>query len=130
MMIPTIKSDATTDDPPDEMNGRGLPVVGNNPVAQAIFKNAWPTSMQVRPPAIIVPKSSLARLAISKPHTSTATKSAMTNSAPTRPSSSPIIEKMKSVSASGKYKNFSRELPKPTPRMPPSENAKNERIIW
>lgn len=40
MIKPTMNKDASTDEPPDEMNGNGLPVVGKIPVAQAMFKNA------------------------------------------------------------------------------------------
>ena len=62
-----MMSDAKMDEPPDEMNGRGLPVVGNTPIAHAMFKNAWKTRAIVSPPAIIVEKSSRADRAISVP---------------------------------------------------------------
>ena len=58
MIRPTINSDARIEDPPEEMNGSGLPVVGRSPVAQAMFKNAWATSITVRDPAIMQPKLS------------------------------------------------------------------------
>ena len=64
---PTMMSDAKMDEPPDEMNGRGLPVVGNTPIAHAMFKNAWKTRAIVSPPAIIMEKSSRADRAISVP---------------------------------------------------------------
>ena len=39
--------------------------------------------------------------------------------APIRPSSSPMIAKMKSLSASGTHDHFPVELPSPTPNRPP-----------
>ncbi len=62
-----------------------------------MFTNAWTTSQVVMPVAMRVPNRSLARMAVRMPSTARATKRAMTSVAPTRPSSSPMIEKMKSV---------------------------------
>ena len=107
------------DVPPDEMKGSGFPVVGNTPMTQAMFRNAWNTSITVAPPAIMAPMSSEARSAMASPAYSTQKNSPMTKSAPTSPSSSP----MKSLSEANRYWNFSWELPSPTPKMPPSASA-------
>lgn len=50
-ITPNIKRDAISEEPPDEMKGSGLPVVGRRPTTQPMFKNAWNTTMAVRPPA-------------------------------------------------------------------------------
>lgn len=104
---PTRASEESNDEPPDEIKGRGLPVVGNKPTTHDIFKNAWNTIITVRPAASKEPNGVLAWLAIRKPPRMNTKKATITRSAPTRPNSSPMIAKMKSVSASGKYCNFS-----------------------
>ena len=95
---PTKMNEASMDVPPDEMKGKGLPVVGNTPITQAMFRNAWNTSITVQPPAIMDPISSEARSAMDRPANSTPRNSAITTSAPTSPSSSPMMAKMKSLS--------------------------------
>lgn len=37
---PIIIKDEIAEDPPDDMNGSGLPVVGNTPIVHPMFKNA------------------------------------------------------------------------------------------
>lgn len=66
-MIPIMRSEAIIDDPPDEMNGSGLPVVGKTPMALPMFKNAWATSMIESPPASMAPIPSSAFRAICRP---------------------------------------------------------------
>ena len=56
-----------SDEPPDEMNGRGLPVVGNTPMTHPMLRNAWNTSMIVQLPAIMAPKLSGADRAMRMP---------------------------------------------------------------
>ena len=85
-------NDDQSDEPPDEMNGSGFPVVGRMPVAQAMFRNAWNTSMTVRLDAMRRPNSSGAPSAILKPAYRNARNSTMTAKAPMKPSSSPMIE--------------------------------------
>lgn len=45
-----------SDEPPDEMKGKGLPVVGAMPMTHAMFKNAWNTHIVVSPAATNAPK--------------------------------------------------------------------------
>ena len=116
-------NEAIIDVPPEEMKGSGFPVVGNTPMTQAMFRNAWNTSITVAPPAIMAPMSSAARSAMASPAYSTQKNSPMTKSAPTSPSSSPMTAKMKSLSEANRYWNFSWELPSPTPKIPPSASA-------
>ena len=89
-------------EPPEEMKGRGLPVVGSIPSTQPMLRKAWKTSMSVQPPAIMPPKRSGALRAIFSPEYSTAQKSPTMTRAPANPISSPMMAKMKSVSASGR----------------------------
>ena len=39
-MSPSKMNDASIEEPPAEMKGSGLPVVGKTPMTQAMFKNA------------------------------------------------------------------------------------------
>jgi hypothetical protein len=52
----------------------------------------------------------------------------ITTTAPMRPSSSPMIAKMKSLSAAGSHDHFAVELPSPTPKIPPLASA--NRPCW
>ena len=60
--------------------------------------------------------------------TASTTNSPITTIAPMRPSSSPMIAKMKSLSAAGSHDHFAVELPRPTPKMPPFASA--NRPCW
>ena len=57
-------------------------------------------------------------------------KSASTTRVPGRPSSSPMIAKMKSLCASGSQDHFSRLAPRPTPHQPPSASAYLPWTAW
>ena len=93
---------AISEEPPDDTNGRGLPVVGTSPMTQPMFKNAWNTIMMVQLPATMEPKREFEARAMRRPANSSAKKSTMTSNAPIMPSSSPMMENTKSVSASGR----------------------------
>ena len=64
---------------------------------------------------------------IDKPQNSRATKAAITRAAPTRPSSSQIVEKMKSV-VSEIRSNFCSPAPNPRPRTTPPAIARMDSI--
>ena len=102
MMMPTIMSDAMSDEPPADTNGRGLPVVGTRPMTQPMFRNAWNTSMMVTLPATMRSLGVAAALAMRMPANRMQQNSAMTTNAPSMPNSSPMMENTKSVSASGR----------------------------
>ena len=55
-MIPTETSDMTSDEPPYDMNGSGLPVMGKASITLAMFRNAWNTSATVSAPATVAAK--------------------------------------------------------------------------
>ena len=54
-MMPTINSELMSDEPPDDMKGNGLPVIGKKPITQRILMKACATSMVVSAPAMSMP---------------------------------------------------------------------------
>ena len=64
---PTAASDMTRDDPPNEMNGRGTPVMGRTPVAPPRLIKAWMPSHPTMPAPSRRPNASGARTAIRIP---------------------------------------------------------------
>ena len=53
----------TSDDPPKEMKGRGIPVTGRTPMTAPMLMTAWLVIHVVTPTATRQPKRSGARLA-------------------------------------------------------------------
>ena len=84
------------------MSGSGIPVSGMIPITAQRLTTACPATSDVAPAATSCEKRSRARRAIVKPAHAKAAKRAITNSAPTRPSSSPMTAKIMSVCASGR----------------------------
>ena len=56
-----------SDEPPYEMNGRVMPVIGRRLATTAMFTQAWNTSQVVTPVAMSAPVASGARSAIRTP---------------------------------------------------------------
>ena len=56
-----------SDDPPYEMNGSVIPVIGTRLATTAMFTQAWNTSHVVMPAARSAPVASRARSAIATP---------------------------------------------------------------
>ncbi len=54
----------------------------------------------------------------------------ITNRTPIRPSSSPTMERMKSVCASGRKNSFCRPSPRPRPVTPPEPTLISDSVIW
>ena len=106
----------TSDEPPNETNGNGRPVTGSSPITAPILMNAWLTIQQVMPMARKRPKRSGARAAVRIPRKASAPKRPTTRRLPIRPSSSPMMAKMKSVWALGRKPHFARLAPRPTPQ--------------
>ena len=71
------------------------------------------------PTVNIIPNGSLVSLAIFIPLWNIIIKIVITEKAPQRPNSSPIIAKIKSVCGVGKKRFFSRLFPSPKPPIPP-----------
>ena len=60
-------SPTQSDDPPYEMNGSVIPVIGTRLATTAMFTHAWNTSHVVMPAARSAPVASRARSAIAMP---------------------------------------------------------------
>src|SRR3546814_21105600 len=56
--------------------------------------------------------------------------SPITRHTPTKPSSTAITEKMKSVCAAGRYDSFCTDAPRPTPNHSPRPTAISELLSW
>src|SRR5581483_7527682 len=109
----------TSDEPPNDTNGRGTPVIGSMPMTAPMLMIACTTTQAVTPDATSMPNRSGARVAVRTPNTARAANRATMRMAPSRPSSSPMMAKMKSVWALGRKPNLARLAPNPTPKMPP-----------
>ena len=96
----------TSEEPPKEMKGRGIPVTGRSPTTAPMLITAWLVTQVVTPTASRLPNRSGARVAARSPYQARAKKSPRRRTAPTRPSSSPTTEKMKSVWALGSRPHF------------------------
>jgi hypothetical protein len=120
---PTAASETTSEDPPYERNGRGTPVMGSRPVTAPRLISVCRPNHDTIPAASNRPNTSFALAAIRTPAKISAPNATRTTSSPNRPSSSPRIEKMKSVCAFGTYCHFWREAPSPTPIQPPEPSA-------
>src|SRR6185437_4461973 len=123
MSIPSPTIVTSTDDRPLDTRGSGTPVIGVAPMTAPMLITAWPTIQ-----AVIAADSrrlnvSGARRATLRPAKARPPYSAVTHNVPTRPSSSPMIAKMKSLVDSGSQPHFSRLAPRPTPKMPPEPSA-------
>lgn len=112
------------------MNGSGIPVGGMEPVTTAILIATCTAIKDAIPPTNKVPNLSFALRAILIKHMIRATKTKIKKVAPTKPNSSPIIEKIKSDSLNGKNKYFCLLLNNPTPNNPPLPKAYNDWISW
>src|SRR5262249_26387357 len=84
----------------------------------------------VGPNASRPPNASGCRAAMRRPRAATTANSASTAAAPTRPSSSPMTEKMKSVCAAGRKYIFCWPCPRPTPETPPEPKAMRAWQSW
>lgn len=124
-LIKTIK-----DVLPALINGSGNPVGGILPVTTAMFINTCTAITVATPVTKRAPNLSFALRAILIKQTINNTKTKMIPIAPTKPSSSPIIEKIKSLSQNGKNKYFCLELKSPTPNQPPEPREYKDWISW
>ena len=76
------------------------------------------------------PNGSAARCMMRSPRHSSSTNSSSTTVTPTKPSSSPMMERMPSVWAAGTKKNFCRDTPRPRPVHPPEPRAMSIWSVW
>lgn len=108
------------DEPPYEMNGRVMPVIGRSAATTAMFTHAWKASHTVTPVASSVPVASGAESAMRTPLNAITRNRITTASVPRSPSSSPSTAKIESVYGAGRNPNFSFPAPRPSPSGPPS----------
>ena len=113
----------TRDVEPADINGSGSPVGGSAPEQTEILSNTCTAIMVVIPVARKQPNLVGAFIAIMIPRIITIKNTKIKNKQPTKPNSSAIIEKIKSLSAKGKKRYFCLELKSPTPNQPPLDNA-------
>ncbi|PLC13007.1 hypothetical protein AUQ48_13220 [Kocuria flava] len=76
------------------MNGRGTPMTGSTPVTIPMLMNAWPTSQVTTPAVARRTKGSRARRMTRAMARAMSANRARISTVPSRPSSSPMIEKM------------------------------------
>ena len=100
--IPLAIKDENKADPPYEIKGRGIPVVGIRPTTTIIFIIACRVIQQVMPPAKRNLNRSVVAKAILKPRPAKKMKRITTIPPPIRPSSSQRMAKMKSVNCCGR----------------------------
>ena len=119
---------AISDEPPYDTNGRVTPVSGISRTMPPMMMNACMPMRVVRPTASRPSNPLLVRRAMRRPAPMISTKAMSTAVAPSRPSSSTMAAKMKSVSTSGILVGMPR--PSPAPVIPPSAMAKALCTIW
>lgn len=95
--MPTAKRPTQSDDPPYEMNGSVMPVIGTRLATTAMFSQAWKASHAVMPIASSAPSASGARRAMRVPRNARVRNRKITATVPMRPSSFPITAKIESV---------------------------------
>ena len=104
--------------PPWLMKGRVMPVKGMRPVTPPTMMKAWKVIAAVRPAAVNAATSLFARAAVARPRTAKRTKRISTALAPSKPISSAMALKMKSLSTMGMVVHMPRPMPRP--KSPPS----------
>ncbi len=115
MSTPAAAIVITSDEPPNEMNGSGIPVTGSTPTTAPTLMTVSAPTHATNPSASSAPKRSTDCVAARTPSQRKAPRSASTTTAPAMPSSSPMTEKMKSVCALGRKPHCACPPPRPAP---------------
>jgi hypothetical protein len=110
---PTAASDTSTDDPPYEMNGSGMPFAGSSETTTLILNRACTMIPVISPIPSSIPNLSGALTAALAPRHNSSAKSITTLSVPISPNSSPTTEKIKSECGYGQIKQLLLPLCKP-----------------
>ena len=100
--IPILAKVKTSDVPPNEISGSGMPVIGSIPVTAPILITAWLIIIAPMPPPSNRAKRSSQRRTATMITSARAKKTRTTAKVPGNPSSSPITAKMKSVYGAGR----------------------------
>src|ERR1017187_4927218 len=88
--------------PPEEIKGKGIPLVGTRESTTRMLKKAWSRMLVVMPKATRGAKGSCERKAVRKPRQPKTAKRITTQMAPMNPNSSAMLAKMKSVEEIGR----------------------------
>jgi hypothetical protein len=99
--MPSATKVTSNDDKPAETSGNGTPVMGRTPITAPMLTTAWTTIHAVSPAAARRANRSGTRRAIRSPAKASPPYRKVTHTVPTRPSSSPMMAKMKSLVDSG-----------------------------
>ena len=105
-----------------------MPVSGMIRVTPPMMTKLCTPTMIDSPVASSFSKGRSQRMAMRSPVPTMSRKAATTAAAPSRPSSSAMAAKMKSVAASGMRWGLPR--PGPSPKIPPAAMAKRPWMIW
>ena len=91
---------------PLEISGNGKPVGGILPLTTSAFKSVCSPNTTVIPLASMVPNKLSQRAAMRKPRYTITAATANSKITPIKPNSSPMMERIKSLSAKGKKRYF------------------------
>ena len=112
------------DEPPQLKNGRGIPITGVSPSTIPTLMNTWNRKILSTEYPQTLPKRYGCRSARWIRRSINARKRTSTPAEPRKPSSSPTVQKIKSVSCSGTYLSFvCVPLRNPLPLIPPEPIA-------
>lgn len=129
--MPKARNNEIKEEPPLLINGKGIPTTGSKPTTIHKFIIKLAAKVRLSPPITNLQNLSLALNAKYR-HLNNINKYMLSNnSTPRNPNSSPITEKIKSVSVSGrKFKCVCDPSPKPFPNNPPEPIATLDWMIF
>ena len=110
------------------MKGSVMPVSGMRRVTPPTITNDCSAIVATSPVAVSDAMSERARTAVASPRRHSTRYAATMAAPPMRPSSSPMAEKMKSVTTKGM--RVGRPCPGPTPVNPPAARANSDCTSW
>ena len=128
--MPAAAMVMTSDEPPKEMNGSGIPVTGSTPTTAPTLMRVSAATHATSPRASSAPKRSGDCTAARMPSQMKPTRRPSTKTAPTMPSSSPMTEKMKSVCALGRKPHCACPPPRPAPTRWPDPSPISDCMTW
>lgn len=127
---PIADINTTREVEPAEINGSGKPVGGIEFVTTKILSITCVEITHATPPASKLANISFAFWAILISEKIRMINIIKITPAPKKPNSSQIIEKIKSLSAKGRYKYFCLDEKSPTPKSPPLPRLYSDWIVW
>ena len=115
MRMPAAAMVMTSDDPPNEMNGNGIPVTGSTPTTAPDVDQCLAATQATSPSASRAPKRSGDCVGRPDAEPQECPQEGQHEEGAAMPSSSPITEKMKSVCALGRKPHCACPPPRPAP---------------